>query len=90
MSLSHVWHIFVIRTQYRDKFQQYLNENGIQTVIHYPIPPHKQEAYLQWNHLSLPVTESIHKQVVSIPISPVMNQNEVLSVVEVINNYNEF
>ena len=71
-------------------FNNILNENGIQTVIHYPIPPHKQEAYLQWNHLSLPVTESIHKQVVSIPISPVMNQNEVLSVVEVINNYNEF
>ena len=89
MPSSHVWHIFIIHTHYRDNLQQYLTENGIQTIIHYPIPPHKQNAYSEWNHLSFPITESIHSNVLSLPISPVMSDNEVLRVVEVINNYNE-
>jgi len=89
-SLSHVWHIFVIRTQHRDKLQQYLTENGIQTIIHYPIPPHKQEAYTELNHLTFPITESIHSNVLSLPISPVMSDDEVLRVVEVINKFNAF
>jgi dTDP-4-amino-4,6-dideoxygalactose transaminase len=89
-SLSHVWHIFVIQTKQRDKLQQYLTENGIQTIIHYPIPPHKQNAYTDWNHLSFPITEGIHSNVLSLPISPVMSDDEVLKVVEVINNYKEF
>jgi dTDP-4-amino-4,6-dideoxygalactose transaminase len=87
---GHVWHIFVIRTQHRDKLQQYLAQNGVQTIIHYPVPPHKQSAYAEWNYLSFPITESIHHQVLSLPISPVMSDNEVLRVVEVINNYTDF
>jgi len=87
-SLSHVWHLFIIRHPQRDHLQQYLTENGIQTLIHYPIPPHKQLAYKTWNHLNLPVTESIHKEVLSLPISPVMEDFEIEKVVEILNRYN--
>ena len=85
---SHVWHLFVIRTSLRDKLHQYLFENGIQSIIHYPIPPHKQIAYKEWNQLSFPISENIHKMVLSLPISPVMSEKEILLVVEVINNFN--
>ncbi len=84
---SHVWHVFVVRTQERDRFQQYLSDNGIQTIIHYPTPPHKQECYKEWNNLSFPITEEIHKTIISLPISPVMTENEVKKVVEIINRY---
>ena len=84
---SHVWHLFVIRTAHRDQLQKYLTENGIQTLIHYPIPPHKQLAYKEWNDLSFPITEKIHKEVLSLPISPVMSEEEVVKIVEVINHY---
>jgi len=84
---SHVWHLFVIRTLDRDKLQQYLTDNGIQTLSHYPIPPHKQLAYKEWNGLSFPITEQIHNEVLSLPISPVMTDQEVLEVVKKINNY---
>lgn len=70
---SHVWHLFVIRNGKRDKLQSYLEAQGIQTLIHYPIPPHKQVAYRQWNQQSLPITETIHQQVLSLPISPIMD-----------------
>ena len=82
---EHVWHLFVIRTAYRDKLQTYLQENGIQTLIHYPIPPHKQKCYSDMANISLPITEMIHKEVLSLPISPVMNAEDVKFVVEVIN-----
>lgn len=85
--LEHVWHIFVIRTENREKLQTYLTENGIQTLIHYPIPPHKQECYKEWNDISLPVTEKIHNEELSLPISPVMTMEEVKTVVEGINNW---
>ncbi len=84
---SHVWHVFVVRTQERDRFQQYLSDNGIQTIIHYPTPPHKQEAYKEWNNLSFPITEKIHKTIISLPISPVITDDEVKKVVEVVNKY---
>lgn len=84
---SHVWHIFIIRTSNRDQLQQYLNNNEIQTLIHYPIPPHKQLAYKEWNELSFPVTEKIHKEVLSLPISPVMTDEEVKRVVNTINTF---
>lgn len=84
---EHVWHLFVIRTKNREELQNYLTENGIQTLIHYPIPPHKQEAYSEWNNRSYPITEKIHKEVLSLPISPVMDDDEVNSVVEVLNKY---
>ncbi|HPO55885.1 MAG TPA: DegT/DnrJ/EryC1/StrS family aminotransferase [Ignavibacteriaceae bacterium] len=86
-SLNHVWHLFVIRTKERDKLQKYLSDNGIQTLIHYPIPPHKQSAYKAWNCLSLPITEKIHNEVLSLAISPVMKDAEVKIVVETINRY---
>lgn len=84
---EHVWHLFVIRTELRDEFQNYLLENGIQTLIHYPIPIHKQKAYKDWNHLSFPITEKIHKEVLSLPISPVLDDTEVT---EIINKLNLF
>ncbi len=84
---SHVWHVFVVRTEERDRFQQYLSDNGIQTIIHYPTPPHKQEAYKEWNNMSFPITEEIHKTIISLPISPVMTEEEIKKVVEVINEY---
>lgn len=84
---SYNGHVFVIRIPFRDQFQKYLNENGIQTLIHYPIPPHKQLAYNEWNNLSFPITELIHQQVLSLPISPVMTNEEVLEVVKRVNNY---
>ncbi len=84
---AHVWHVFVIRTQNRDKLQKFLEENGIQTNIHYPTPPHRQGAYNELENKELPISEQIHKEVISIPISPVMTDDEVNKVVEVINNY---
>lgn len=86
---SHVWHIFAVRTKNRDKFQQYLKENDIQTLIHYPIPPHKQKAYSEWNNLSFPVTEEIHKTILSLPISPVLEDFEIEKITEVINKYKD-
>ncbi len=84
---EHVWHLFVVRNNEREKFQQYLLNNGIQTLIHYPIPPHKQNCYHYLNHLSLPITEKIHNEVVSLPISPVIKNNDLRKICEIINNY---
>ena len=84
---AHVWHLFVIRTKNRDKLQQYLLEHDIQTLIHYPIPPHKQKAYPAWNTLSFPITELIHKEVLSLPISPIMQKVEVNSMIAVLNKF---
>jgi len=87
-SMSHVWHLFVIRSEFRDEIRDFLIKTGIETLIHYPIPPHKQEAYKEWNNLSFPITESIHNQVLSLPISPVLKNCEVEKVIEVINTFN--
>lgn len=84
---SHVFHVFVVRVANREKFQEYLTTQGIQTLIHYPTPPHKQDAYKEWNNLSYPITEKIHKEVISLPISPVMTDEEVKEVVRVINEW---
>ncbi|UBB88547.1 DegT/DnrJ/EryC1/StrS family aminotransferase [Candidatus Kaistella beijingensis] len=84
---EHVWHLFVIRTSEREKLQNYLTENGVQTLIHYPIPPHQQEAYKDWNDLSFPITEKIHAEVLSLPISPVMTDEEVSKVIRICNSY---
>ncbi|WP_298392519.1 DegT/DnrJ/EryC1/StrS aminotransferase family protein [Flavobacterium sp.] len=86
-SANHVFHLFVIRTKNRYDLQEYLLQNKIETVIHYPIPPHKQEAFPEWNHLSFPITEKIHNEVLSLPISPVMTDDEVSFVIEILNNY---
>jgi len=84
-NLTHVWHLFVICYPNRDKLQQYLYEHQVQTLIHYPIPPHKQKAYKEWNNLSLPITEKIHNEVLSLSMSPIMNREEVEVVVQRIN-----
>lgn len=84
---SHVWHLFVIRTKKRDELQSYLNSKQIQTIIHYPIPPHKQACYKEFKHLSLPITEQIHKEVLSLPISPVMSIQEADFVVKTLNEF---
>ncbi len=84
---NHVWHLFVIRTSKRDELQKYLADNGIQTLIHYPIPPHKQKAYSEYNSLSFPVTEKIHEEVLSLPMSSVMNQDELIEIVEKISQF---
>ena len=84
---AHVFHIFTIRTNKRDELQKYLLDNGVQTIIHYPIPPHKQECYKEWNHLTLSITEKIHNEELSLPMSPVMTEEEAKKVVEVIDNW---
>ena len=84
---NHVFHLFVIRTQNRSDLQIYLSEYDIQTQIHYPIPPHKQKALKILNHLSFPITEKIHEEVLSLPMSPVMTDEEVEEVIRIINQY---
>jgi dTDP-4-amino-4,6-dideoxygalactose transaminase len=84
---NHVFHLFVIRTQNRLDLQDYLDKNGIQTVIHYPVPPHKQKALSDWNHLSFPITEKIHDEVFSLPISPVLTDDEVGFIIAILNQY---
>lgn len=84
---SHVWHLFVVRVSERDKFQKHLSNAGISTVIHYPIPPHKQSAYVEFSELSLPITEKIHDEVISLPISPVQSLEQTQYVIDVINSY---
>jgi len=83
----HVWHLFVIRTTSRQELQSYLLDNGIQSMIHYPIPPHKQVAYHEYKELSLPITEKIHNEVLSLPISPVVQPKEYQHIVNVINQF---
>ncbi|RNA60767.1 DegT/DnrJ/EryC1/StrS family aminotransferase [Chryseobacterium nematophagum] len=84
---EHVWHLFVIRTNDRDRLQQYLTENGIQTLIHYPIPPHKQEAYKEWNELSFPISEKIHEEVLSLPISSIISKEDIEKIISVLNGF---
>ncbi|AVF47152.1 aminotransferase [Elizabethkingia anophelis] len=84
---AHVWHLFVIRTEMRDKLQIYLHKKGIQCIIHYPIPPHKQLCYPLYNHLKYPITELLCNEVLSIPISQVMEEDEVNYIIEALNNF---
>ncbi|MBS7562443.1 DegT/DnrJ/EryC1/StrS family aminotransferase [Pseudomonas sp. RC4D1] len=84
---AHVWHLFVVRCERRDELQKFLTEQGVQTLIHYPIPPHKQQAYAAYGSLSLPTTETIHREVLSLPISPVMSDDEIAAVVRAVNAF---
>lgn len=84
---GHVWHLFVVRCNYRDALQKHLTDNGVQTLIHYPIPPHKQQAYPELNHLNLPLTESIHQEVLSLPMGPTMTSEEAIKVVTACNSF---
>ena len=71
--LSNVWHLYPILIERRDELQKYLANQGIQTIIHYPIPPHKQGAFEEWSSFSFPITERIHDQELSLPIGPTMS-----------------
>lgn len=84
---THSWHLYVIRHPERDRLQKYLFENGVETIIHYPTPPHRQKAYQEYAHLSLPITEQIHKEVLSLPISPVQNLEQTQKIVEILNRF---
>lgn len=86
-STSHVFHLFVIRTKKRIQLQNYLKQNGVETLIHYPISPHKQKAFEPWDQLSYPITEKIHQEVLSLPISPVMKSEEVTYVIQILNQF---
>jgi len=82
-----VYHIFPILCERRDELQQYLKENGVETMIHYPIPPHKQACYKEWNDLSFPITERIHRQELSLPCHPAMKQEEADQIVSLLNRF---
>lgn len=84
---SHAWHLFVIRTEDRNDLTQYLAKSEIQTLIHYPIPPHKQECFKEWNALSFPITEKIHEEVVSLPLNSSLSDEQVSYVIEKMNMY---
>ena len=84
---NHIFHLFVIRTEKRDDLQDYLFTNGIETIIHYPIPPHKQKALQEFNYLSLPITEKIHQEVLSLPISSVLTDEEITHIIATLNSY---
>lgn len=87
LCVNHVWHLFVIRHFERDKLRQTLEDHDIQTLIHYPVPPHKQRALIEYSNLDLPITEMIHREVLSLPISQVMTIDEAEKVVKIINKY---
>lgn len=84
---SHVWHLFVIRCENREQLKAYLDQCMIQTLIHYPIPPHKQECFSQWNDLSFPITEKIHEEVLSLPINSSLSDDQISYVIEKLNLY---
>jgi len=84
---SHVWHLFVVRTARRDELQKHLAASGVQTVILYPVPPHRQAAYSEWSRLSLPITERIHQEVLSLPIGPTLLDEEAERVAAAVNAF---
>lgn len=86
-SKNHVFHVFLVRVKNRIHFMDYLKKHQIGSLIHYPIPPHKQKALSEYGHLKLPITEAIHNTVVSIPLNPAMTHDEVKTVVDVLNQY---
>lgn len=84
---EHVWHLFVLRSEKRDNIMKYLKMNDVETMVHYPIPPHKQKAYKEYNNINLPITEKLHNELFSIPISPTLHDDEVKQVISIINSY---
>lgn len=86
-SEQHVWHLFVIRTRQREDLQKHLTNDGIGTLIHYPIPPHQQQAYREWNEQRYPVTEAMHEEVLSLPMSPTLTVNDALQVIASVNRF---
>lgn len=85
--MAHVWHLFVIKTRYRASLQTYLSKHHIETLIHYPIAPHQQAAYIEWNNKSYPASESLQDSVLSLPISPVLDKDILEEVCVIINRF---
>ena len=85
---EHVFHVFAVRCPARDALKAYLAQHGVETLIHYPIPPHKQAAYAEWNNLSYPITERIHREILSLPINSVLTDDEVAYVIQMVNSFN--
>ncbi|WP_057714514.1 DegT/DnrJ/EryC1/StrS family aminotransferase [Escherichia coli] len=85
---NHVWHLFVIRIKDRDSLQHYLTKHNIQTVIHYPTPPHRQLAYKEFKDLCFPLSEELHREVISIPMDPTLTEEQVSYVINVLNKFN--
>lgn len=83
----HAWHLFVVRTPRRDELKSYLERHGVKTLIHYPVPPHKQQAFSEWNELSFPITEKIHNEALSIPLYPKLSREDQIKIVNLINNF---
>jgi dTDP-4-amino-4,6-dideoxygalactose transaminase len=81
------WHLFVVRTDERGKLKVFLNEKGIGTEIHYPVAPHKQLAYQEWQNLSFPITEKIHQQVLSLPLNTALTETEVTYIIKSVNQF---
>ncbi len=84
---EHVWHLFVIKCSFRKELESFLKDKGVQTIIHYPIPPHKQKAYEMYNHIHLPITEKLHEEVLSLPIDPNLTDEEVRKIIDAINEF---
>lgn len=85
---EHVFYVFAIRCSYREMLQKWLKDNGIETLVHYPIPPHQQHALSEFSQLSLPITELIHKEILSLPISPLLTESEICRVIDALNRFN--
>ena len=84
---DHVFHIYQILCENRDELKKYLHTNGIETLIHYPTPPHKQLAFKEWNHLSFPITEKIHQQTLSLPLNPSITLENAAFICEILNQF---
>ena len=82
-----VWHIFPVFTEHRDALQQYLHTHGVETQVHYPIPPHRQKCFAAWNHLSFPITERISMQELSIPCHEALTEKEVSYITDLLNSF---
>ncbi|WP_179320860.1 DegT/DnrJ/EryC1/StrS family aminotransferase [Winogradskyella helgolandensis] len=86
-SENHIFYAFVVEVDDRTNFTEFLNKNKIEWLIHYPIPPHQQEALNEFSHFKLPLTEKIHKRIISLPMSPVMTEHDIQTVIDVLNTY---
>ncbi len=84
---EHAFHLFVVRCSNRNVLQKFLLEKGIQTQVHYPTPPHKQDAYKEWNSLSFPVTEKIHDEVLSLPLYPSLDKDSIEKICKEVNDF---
>ncbi|EOG5375796.1 DegT/DnrJ/EryC1/StrS family aminotransferase [Cronobacter turicensis] len=84
---QHVWHLYVVKTAQREKLKQHLANAQISTLIHYPIPPHKQQAYTEYQALSLPVTERLHEEVLSLPMDPTMSEKDIEQIIKAVNEF---